>query len=446
MPNKKAKLDDGHASMETTDGMPSGGQPGSSLPGGTGASVASVIIHNPNDTTTIPLRFKKTFQLYTGGYQFLKANVGQIASSTGFRLDRSPFPNLTTGYVTPLACLPPDIMALYMTPAQFENIPSWTFAKTCRIKITPLGYRMPFATNEADSTYANSQTLVQIAYSVGLNTKWNCITAGYTAAEADLTLPTGYDTNFDWADMMYDTAGEGEEPTNIGAIMGVPKLLNYYTTLVPGKLTNESIPLIDHIMIQNVNDCKGCPIINYEYTFKNGLLKLPPAVFAQRRGQQTGWSIPQAIGENPPPLLNGQESYTNNLPSQTVESLNGTNYNQYDWLIEKAPLLNRQLGQSNQPDRPPLVHFGCMPVQANAALAATPVYSNVVIQWMVETELICETNFRYADSENAMAYLGSYDPNVFSTPAIMDEILTDSTPKFYISNRLSSPSYTGVIP
>lgn len=441
MSNKKTKVDHG---LETTEGMDSSGQPGSSLPGGTGASVSSVIIHNPNDTTTVPIRFKKTFQLYTGGYQFLKTNIGGQQTAAGFRLPRSPFSTGTIGYITPLACIPPDISALYMSPAQFENLPPWTFAKTGRIKITPLGYRMPFATNEADSTYANSQTLVQIAYSVGLNTKWNCITAGYTAADADLTLPTGYDDDFNWGEMMYDNTGEGEEPTNIGAIMGVPKLLNYYTTLVPGKTTQESIPLIDHMMIQNVNDCKGCPIINYEYTFKNGLLKLPTNVFAQRRAQRTGFSIPQTIGENPPPLLNGQDSYTNNMTSATVESLNGLNINQYDWHIEKAPFFNRQLGQANQPDRPPLVHFGCMPVQANAALSATPVYSNVVIQWMVETELICETNFRYADSEFAMAYLGSYDPNVFSTPTIMQDILVNNTPKYYVSNRFSSPSYNGV--
>ena len=45
---------------------------------------------------------------------------------------------------------------------------------TCPIKVTPLGYRLPFATNETDSTYTNSQTLIQIGYGIGINNQMNC--------------------------------------------------------------------------------------------------------------------------------------------------------------------------------------------------------------------------------------------------------------------------------
>lgn len=444
--NKRARTD-GSNEISTTSGMATGSQAGSSMPGGTGASVSSVIIHNPSDIGHNSMRFKKTFQLYTGGFRFLKTDVSGQQTASGFRLVESPFASPSLGLCTPLACMIPDILAWYMSPAQFSALPPWTYAKTCRIKITPLGYRLPFATNEANSTYANSQTLVQICYSVGLNTKWNMIAAGYQVADSDLTTPTGYDTNIAYNELLYgtDTADPQSEGA-LGASLGVPKHLNLYTTIVPGKNTYEDVPLIDHMCVQNINDCKGIPIINFEYTFKNGLLKLPSTNFVQRQRIRDGFEIPQAIGEGNPPLVSNTGNDDSNRMTGTYapNSINGNQLNvdnSQKILIEKAPFFNRQLGQSNQPDRPPTVHFGCMPVVSNAALATKPSYSDAAVQWMVETELLCETNYAYADTINQTAFLSSYDPNIYTTFTQMQTILNSQAPLFYVSNRLASSKY-----
>lgn len=440
--NKKST---GPGGIETSDGMATGSQAGSSLPGGTGASVSSVIIHNPKDMGHSGMHFKKTFQIYTGGFRFKKTDVGGAQTSSNFRLVDSPFTSPTMGLLTPLAAIIPDILAWYMTPAQFEALPPWTYAKTCRIKITPLGYRLPFATNEANSTYANSQTLVQIAYSVGLNTKWNMITAGYNTGANDLTDPTGYDTSIAYDELLYGTNVEDPEAEgSLGASIGVPKHLNMYTTIVKGTSTYEDPPLLDHICIQNVNDCKGIPIINYEYTFKNGLIKMPNREFVQRQRMRQGFQIPQALGENEPPLVDstGNSGALSGVhPPNTINQSNLGVFNSYKTLIEKAPLFNRQLGQCQQPDRPPIVHFGVMPVVASAALATTPAYSDVVVQWMVECELSTETNFNYADTVNQLAYLGAYDPNIYTSGSNLTNNLDSTNPLFYVSNRLAKTTY-----
>ena len=45
--------------------------------------------------------------------------------------------------------------------------------------------------------------------------------------------------------------------------------------------------LTNFLNIQNVNDCKGTPLINYRYDFKNGLIKYSPTAF-QRKAMGEG--------------------------------------------------------------------------------------------------------------------------------------------------------------
>ena len=160
-------------------------QAGGSLPGGTGSQVVATILHNPS-LKHPTIKYRKTFQIYTAGLQFEKFSTSVLAEGIS-RLGQIFSLTEASGYVTPLAILNPDMMALFVSPAEYNAMPLWTYARNCKIKVTPLGYRLPFATNEATSTYANSQTIVQVATTVGLNTQINLVESGYILDQTDLT-------------------------------------------------------------------------------------------------------------------------------------------------------------------------------------------------------------------------------------------------------------------
>lgn len=414
------------------------GAAGKSTPGGTGADVQQTIIKNPTSATHGSIIFKKTFQIYTAGFLFTKGTLFNTASL----FSTSPFRDGSRQITTPLCTLNPDKLHWYMTQYQYDNLPNFSYVTQCKMKVTPLGYRLPFATNEAASGYANSQTLVQIGYATGLNTMWNQINAGYTSATTNMSTPTGFQPPPDLNNLLY-----GEDGT-IGCSMGIPRHLNNYLTLV----TNNSfdIPLTDQIDIVNVNDCKGCPVINYSYDFKNGLIKVPSPSTATNTWLQRRLLGPVAGTTARPyiPKAPGESSITNdkgdafgavgvNTRRDNVIDTSRNDIEQgladtctYDTLIEKAPYIVNQLGQSQQPDRPPLINIGVLPVQSNAALAATPTFSDVVCQWMVQSELHVHYNMNYAQSSNiGYQYLKAFDPEYFGA-------FNNSDTVALISNRI----------
>nr|QVW56846.1 MAG: putative VP1 protein [Tarsiger cyanurus ambidensovirus] len=407
-------------------GMEINPQAGSSLPGGTGADVVATIIKNPQ-ADTVCLRFSKNFQVYTGGYLFTKQG------STGFApgvLNSATFNQDL--YTSPLAAITPGCAALYMSRAEWNQLPPLSYATKSRIKVTPLGYRLPFATNEATSQYANSQTLVQIMAATGLNTKMNLITGSYTAAPTDLTIPTGIIDTFDPAEILY-----GDGISTLGAVMGIPRHWNYYTTmLVPANSGNPM--LLSHAAVQNVNDCKGTPIINYEYDFKCGVIKPAAGDFWNSLSggnlnlneglNKTGFSgrtasaaagINNTLSEQIRSAFSLQPGAAINLPTMA-----------YQTDIEKSDILARQWGEVQVPDRPPLVHFGVMPVQSNAALAAAPTFADVVVQWEIECEIEVCYHYNYITAHSGIFNLKSWDPQVGAT---------DLTSAFY--GNMSSMAY-----
>lgn len=414
-------------------------QAGGSLPGGTGSSVAATIIKNPR-LQEQTFTFKQTFQVYTGAYQFESTFPADLTGTTS-----GNWAGISANYVklflTPLAILSPDMLFTFMSFDQFQQLPVFAYAKQCRFKVTPLGYRLPFGTNEAAAGFANSQTLVQCAYGVGFNTQINLAECGYTASEPDLTNVTGV-TSTDLLSTVHGADG------SIGAIIGPPRHWNNYTVLMlPLSSLNPNVQprLTDLMSIQNVNDCKGTPIINYKYDYKNGIIKLP---FASQAADLnaiqlnvlafagSGVAVDNGFNDTTGQLYGcNRTALTNNIPvsppffnndklqcaaADAVFANGGFGErSQYAMRVEKSHWLSNQLGQQLSPDRPPLVHFGCMPVQSNAPLAATATFSNCAIQWMLECELDVCTNYSYIGElwptggslrGNFTAYLHAFDP------------------------------------
>ncbi len=441
--NKRPRIDEGNDVSSSGDASSTAGpavssareaQTGGSTPGGTGANVIATIITNPS-LNNISTTFKKRFQIYTGAfsmktvkYDFLPANLQNLFDSGTFF------------FVTPLACINPNYLQLYCTRAEFSYIPEFTYATSCSIKVTPLGFRLPFATNEGASTYANSQTLVQIGSGIGINKQYNMVECGYATEISDTTDPVKGELTFTPQEVLYGSNG------SIGACMGVPRHWNRYTVLA--KLptsdseteTTGSPMLLNMINVQNVIDTKGMPVINYKYDFKNGFLfcntdpnRTQRAIQSQHGSRNEGMTFMEfkayrntgpdgAVATAAPlPIIQGNDSYKN----PTMD---------YNSPIEKAPYMSRQFGQSLTPDHAPLLHFGVMPVQSNPVNAPKATFANVAMIWEIETELHTTTSIGFVDSDVQRPNIKSWDP-VFYTNDFTTADIDPRLASAYISGR-----------
>lgn len=411
MPHGKRKASDQGESLaaeSSVDSTMQADQAGQSLPGGTGSDVMATIVHNPSSKPTT-VTFRKNFQIYTGGFQFdgFPVQDFKIGSQT---LDKFVRPNDLIVLCTPLAALSPDCLGLFLSRAQFNELPAWSYAKSCTIKVTPLGYRLPFQTNEAQASFANSQTLVQICYGTGLNRMLTTVEGGYTTNSTDLTQVESINDSFDWESALY---GSGNI---LGCNIGIPRHWNNYTSFIypaPSQ-TNGTPNLIDMICIQNVNDCKGTPIINYKYDYKNGILKTG---YGQHQEiKLDGNPYATLSGENKDPRRfdrSGSDFLSNQLDPQLTYPINSNNdtvINNYVNRVEKAHWIQRNIYNHQSTDTPPMVHFGCMPVQSNAVLANDTTFANAVIQWQIETTMNIEYHYNYVTPQLNLAYNRSWDP------------------------------------
>lgn len=414
----------------TTDGTQDvNPQAGSSLPGGTGADVVATIISNPHLPST-KLMFNKTWQFVTGGYQMKLMLANQFLSFFGDG-------NLL---LTPMQALDPGMLQLYMSPMEYNELPNFTYAKACMIKVTPLGYRLPFQTNEAAAGYANSQTLVQIMHSVGLNTKYNMIATPYTPSASDPTVVTATAVEDNYEEKLYGS--QTNTAFLLGANTGKPTAINLYTGIVNGTEAGDSAEyfrngpnLINDVMIQNVNDCKGMPIINFTHEFKNGLLKIPAPKNANRDVLTTRVlpgppiSDQYAImseGVNQCNFVEYSSRVNNDLSVRgSYEDINSSNklppYNNYAGYlntIEKSYYLQNQVGQHQTPDYTPFIHYGVMAVPNNPTLSANETFSPSVVQWQVECSLLCELNLNSTQSFQNVPYTKKWDPVWMNDPDI----------------------------
>ena len=422
-------------------------QAGSSLPGGNGSSVVATIIRNPR-ITKIQQTFSKKWQFYTGGFKFELMKNSQMMSSPENRIARLLGPD-NKSLVTSIACLTPDCLALFMTPVEYANLPRWSYATVARIKITPLGYRLPFATNEATSGYANSQTIVQIASGIGLNTQMPCMEGAYIITESDPTDVASVSTSYNYSDYVATLYGN-TDATGIsgasGACLGLPVPWNNYT-IIPhldeGSVSrNNNLPMLTNFLnIQNINDCKGTPIINYSYSTKNGLLKWDPMAFQRKvlaRGDPTYWHAVDNGFNSSIAIRNSDYGAVTASPQGKQEfelieePLKDLLAPSYDMRLEKSHWMVRNDGQNLTADRPPLLHFGVLPLQSNPALAPTPKWSSVAAIWEVECELDVTMNNDFINAGNYFLNNASFDP---IRKAVYNFQWQTKSPTLYVANK-----------
>lgn len=383
-------------------------QAGGSVAGGTGSSIGSDNVISDNPTGDFSCTFTNSFQVYTGAFQFklngptVKPDVHGISSKTNNYLS------------TPLSVIDPNDVLYYMSQVEFYqltkgNTRPYIWATHAEFDITPLGYRLPFATNEAASGYANSQTLVQIATSVGLERHFGVFINGYNNSDADPTTTESYNDSWSPDNMIW-----GQGSTNLGAVIGIPRHHNRYATIYFEPKSNMSEPgstafhprLVQYMDISNVNDVKGGPVIKYKYDFKCAPIAMPDRLniyadtnnirnFGMHRGPQPTTGYGQLIE------YQQNEVLTNNY----VNLIDWTNTN---LPLEKSPYMSTFISQDMSVKSPPLIYFGCLPIQSNAPLSTKATFSPGVVVWKITARL--HVRGSYKNTANGIPSPMALDP------------------------------------
>lgn len=391
----------------------SGGMSGGGSAPGTSGGVVVGAGHNPGGS----LKFTKKFQIYTGAFQFtnmsmndhfLKAQYAESGNTTVYSL------------ATPLCCLDPNQLPLFLTEQEFDNLPPYAFARSCKIRVVPLGFRLPFETNSSHAGTANSQLIVQCAKAVGLNHKFEGYTCGYSADPGDLTKPTGYVQNVSLRSLLY---GQSENSANIGCNVGIVRHFNWYYNIFnlgryghDGEVFGGTPNLLKSMEVMNVNDVRGLPIIDYQYNYKCAPLKMGRTSQVETYYYQSSGSRKTTFKAWRP-----HNSEQNNIDVANVlidgMPTNGGYQNNweplYTTIVEKAAFMILDPKEGRQSDvTPPLVHFGCMPIQSNPPLAPHASFSPGVIQWEVHTEMDVEFLTDSPYPHNSGPWQIQYDPVV----------------------------------
>nr|UQT02527.1 structural protein [Red mite densovirus 1] len=365
--------------------------------------------NNPvNQIITHPHRpgaftFRRIFQWTTMAFPFQLSNVhtwmGGEETFTAFK-ERD-----LSMYFLPLCALPVDHLLFYMSLAEWQELPPRCHAKKCRVKATPIGYRMPFATNSANSVWANSELIIQLMSSVGIDRQFATI-------EGPIVFngmkPQGYHPP---AEHDNDGTWFVKEGYHDSAFTLSPMHFNRYTTIASKEYPHVS----KYYNIFNYPDCKGVPLLNYDYTF--GCAPITSLEDAMARVVNPDTNIPmghtnvmfseQSAGGRQYATPGRRDNRIEVSPFMKIEKSNWMTYHSDEYHVGKTQ---------------PGAYIGCMPVRTTGYTVSNQEiqYAEVIVQWVIETEL--EVSW---DSEHGSEHPGSYrillsylnDPNIRLTHA-----------------------------
>lgn len=340
------------------------------------------IFKMPLQNTQAHVKYKKSFMIQS---ESLRWRRGDHYTQAGHAIGSNQWIHETTDTMNTGYCsIDPNYLPWYMTQTEFDLLPAGSYAKSMSVRITPKGFRMPFATGDNNTNFANSDTLVQISWGVGAEYHVPTFMSHVEVGSDFVTITdTPAIAHTDLADKLYNISGSLQD---VAACYNIPRHLNHYASfLLP---LHEDVNLGQYFAVGDATDLKNKPIIEYKYEFKNGMLRIP-----------NNW-LPNLV-DNPAGSYSGvvtgmtqTSGYTQQVNAGTIDNLaplfNTTPASfqfVYTTNIEKSPILSNQVTNEQSAQCPPWLYFGGLSVQSNPVLAATPTFSSCVHTWCVETEL-----------------------------------------------------------
>lgn len=358
----------------TTEASPnmSGGGSASSEPGGTGINR---IIMRGRGATKFSLSYHRHFTVST----ISNANAILSQSSVPSELQIANGNHL----VTPLCPINPNQLFWYMTESEFNLLPAYSFAKKCRIKVTPLNYRTNFETNATNSISVNSQQPIDILYNVGLNTFINMahVKPTFNAATPMVVSAVNSETH-------------PQSQANINLIeQGRMRLQEPY--LAYRAMFAENTYLDKYVNRENLIQVKGHPVIDYEYNFKVSPIKkaLNPwtACPNTRLSYVTGQVRPQTFSKLGVGTANS--TFFENDTNVQFEYFTG---------IEKCTYMSMQTENNHNANAVPMIYIGGPAVPSSLPGATSPTFANCFLTWSIETYLEIDCNINILSSTNLL--------------------------------------------
>lgn len=341
------------------------------------------------------------------------------SSSGGKYTLRNSFTTTTWGYMwkvdstgcvtkisSPLAVLPVNQLSTYMSSAQYDLLPIGTTAVSCKIRVTPKGYRCNFQTNASTTTYANTQHTIFGLSAVGLNK--SLFGTHQRIAEVDAVekmKPTKFEKPVSavWTERMWGTNPNEVKDTGLPMCLGIHRAMPFYYALCQPKFTTKSTSKVGYQHLRRMmkewdfNAAMGQPIVNYEYQFKNGMLKpreayimpiddVPECVVRRDRGTNNTKLVVDATG-------------TFTWTDEHKENKKQAEFT-YNTDIEK-PMLRGYTDTPLDEEVQPYVYFGVGPIISSAPFESTKSYTSVQAIWYVEAEItlsnVLDTDFTHSD-------------------------------------------------
>lgn len=359
-------------------------------------------------------RFSKSWIICTWGFQ-QRNMITTTAGSVGRWLTNE------------LARIPVHKTQLYMSPAEWNELPNTSRAISCHAKVIPKGFRAPFQTGTTISSAANSQMLVFGRTAQGMNLHFNGAYGTLSAIESNPTLPATYTTSTvpDWGLFFYGQGTTQATQEVLCASTGLQKRLPEHLMLAMSNTGTFNVPDTNSfIKTFDMRTQVGMPLENYHYEFGEGILKTGyrnqvisfdtvtigdlnyeenasynatnATNTAAEHQYQTGYvhsaHLPKDVVARPSdtdPDLNNSFLGVNN-PLRTADGVTRWT-GAYDDMLEKSSFIfPRDDLPRNAKFQPDLMCGVLAPLTTNP-FAANPEFAQVMAYWQIDTELIVET-------------------------------------------------------
>lgn len=304
---------------------------------------------------------------------------------------------------TPLACIPANQLSTYMSRAEFERLPAGSTAVSCKIKVTPKGFRTSFATQQTGSTYSNSNHTIFGISAIGLNK--DQFGKNVEIDDRTPTKPMIVTAVKECKSTSYENIAWGLNLTNpnqrtkffeeLPMCIGVHRSLPYYWNAhIYAPSTNNNVHTGWPYLRENITEWDFAghvnkPIMQYSYKFNHGLLKNRATYYPRPDYGTVEANKTHAFAGN---VFNCFETVEVDNDGQIIAG--GTHAQQkkdipvfdYESNIEK-PFLGHFTKSDKTNQVQPLPYIGINPIPANSPGSAND-FTNVQAVWLIETEII----------------------------------------------------------
>lgn len=350
--------------------------------------------------------YTKKFQLETMGFNPVTVDAANLWPGLYTAPTRQ---NAAKALSTSIAGIDPNVLSWYMSAAEFDDLSKFSIADSCKMTIRPLGYRIPFATNQSISENANSSaTLVQIAYGQGLNHKFDGSLCTLTSVATNPALPTQVNyKGLDIQNLLY--SGDWASCLGLAPFYNQYYVLNKFAT--PENKDPSSPFLMKALTIVNIADVRGEVVAGIDYQFKCAPLKWhntfqdSSSLYHPGRSNYYPVSSNKDVATLPPNTLIPLRDYTKDAGHLFLDlEIFADNTLTVSHQIEKCNYMSWRPDRPFSSIMPPHLNFGCMPLRSDvpsATGAGTVSCLPVTVIWELSTELLVREIHEFPFSDMA---------------------------------------------